>query len=124
MLGSGRGRRKRTHTTGTSPAIYFTEIGQAGFGGGPTEKALPSRDLAGGLPDRTPGSESGLGKRAGGNTDTAPQADSTWRSPLDGCTSWASRPIRRPSGRPSRPATWSWILATGSADSVPDPGPG
>jgi hypothetical protein len=30
-----------------------TEIGQAGFGGGPTEKALPSRDLAGGLPDVT-----------------------------------------------------------------------
>jgi hypothetical protein len=36
-----------------------TEIGQAGFGGGPTEKALPSRDLAGGLPDRTPGSGRG-----------------------------------------------------------------
>jgi len=33
-----------------------TEIGQAGFGGGPTEKALPSRDLAGGLPDRMHGS--------------------------------------------------------------------
>jgi hypothetical protein len=30
-----------------------TDIGQAGFGGGPTEKALPSRDLAGGLPDVT-----------------------------------------------------------------------
>jgi hypothetical protein len=38
-----------------------TEIGQAGFGGGPTEKALPSRDLAGGLPDVTPRSV-----RAGG----------------------------------------------------------
>lgn len=36
-----------------------TEIGQAGFGGGPTEKALPSRDLAGGLPDITSGSGGG-----------------------------------------------------------------
>jgi len=33
-----------------------TEIGHVRFGGGPTEKALPSRDLAGGLPDVTPGS--------------------------------------------------------------------
>src|SRR6266571_1864510 len=33
-----------------------TEIGQAGFRGGPTEKALPSSDLAGGLPDLTSGS--------------------------------------------------------------------
>jgi hypothetical protein len=49
----------------------------ARFGGRPSEKALPSRDLAGGLPDRTAGSASGLGKRAGSNPNTAPQADST-----------------------------------------------
>lgn len=32
------------------------EIGHVRFGGGPTEKALLSRDLAGGLPDLTYGS--------------------------------------------------------------------
>jgi hypothetical protein len=45
-----------------------TEIGQAGFGGGPTEKALPSRDLAGGLPDRPLGSEGGCAEKAGTHT--------------------------------------------------------
>lgn len=36
-----------------------TETGHVRFGGGPSEKALPSRDLAGGLPDRP--SRSGKG---------------------------------------------------------------
>lgn len=30
LLHSGRGRRKRTRTTGTSPAAYFTSVGARG----------------------------------------------------------------------------------------------
>jgi len=36
-----------------------TESGHVRFGGGPSEKALPSRDLAGGLPDIMSGSAGG-----------------------------------------------------------------
>jgi hypothetical protein len=42
------------------------------FGGGPLEKDLLSRHLAGGLPNGTAGSASSPRKRAGGNTGTAP----------------------------------------------------
>src|SRR3954447_20694792 len=81
-----RGRpRRASHTTTTMSAGEpdATEIGHVRFGGGPSEKALLSRDLAGGLPNRTPGSASGLGKRAGSNPCIAPQADSPVKLVLD-----------------------------------------
>ena len=54
-----------------------TESGHDWFGGGPSEKDQVNWHLVGGLPYGTPGSASGLGKRAGSNPGTAPQADST-----------------------------------------------
>jgi hypothetical protein len=54
-----------------------TESGHGWFGGGPSEKDQVNWHLVGGLPYRTAGSASGLGKRTGSNPGTAPQADST-----------------------------------------------
>jgi hypothetical protein len=46
---------------------------------GAVGKGPGNRHLAGGLPNRTPGSASGTEKRTGGNTGTALRADSTDR---------------------------------------------
>jgi hypothetical protein len=47
--GSGRGRRKRTRTTGTSPAAYFTlwEPGGETPPGHPTRHRIPTCDVRG-----------------------------------------------------------------------------
>jgi len=55
-----------------------TESGHVRFGGGPSEKDQLNWHLVGGLPYRTSGSVSGLGKRNRRNPATAPQADSTY----------------------------------------------
>jgi hypothetical protein len=75
-----------------------TEIGQAGFGGGPTEKALPSRDLAGGLPDVTHGSVGARGcdspGRPGGLAVSRlcqpgrHRASALWATSTTGSSSW------------------------------------
>jgi AI2M/AI1M-like, HNH endonuclease len=52
------------HPTMSTGQPHATETGHIRFGGGPSEQALPSRDLVGGLPDRTPGSEGGCTEKA------------------------------------------------------------
>jgi len=53
------------------------KAGKSGSAGGRRKRPCPGRDLAGGLPDGTPGSVSGLGKRIGRKADSALQSDST-----------------------------------------------
>jgi len=53
------------------------KAGTSGSAGGRRKRPCPGRDLAGGLPDGTAGSASGLGKRVSGDALTAPQVDST-----------------------------------------------
>jgi hypothetical protein len=65
-----------------------TESGHVRFGGGPSEKALLSGDLVGGLPDGTPGSEGGSGKLTGGNSGRAPRADLTRHGPAEWTCRW------------------------------------
>jgi len=70
-----------------------TENGHVRFGGGPSEKDQVNWHLVGGLPYRTPGSASGLGKRTGGNPGTAPQADSTRRFRLPAAVIRQAAPV-------------------------------
>jgi len=51
--------------------------GTSGSEGSRRKRTRPTGTLVGGLPYRTAGSASGLGKRTRGNPGTAPQADST-----------------------------------------------
>jgi hypothetical protein len=45
--GSGRGRRKRTRTAGTSPAAYFTQLGESSYWAGPEPASAEAHGVSG-----------------------------------------------------------------------------
>jgi len=65
------------------------KAGKSGSAGGRRKRPCPGRDLAGGLPDGTPGSAGGPQKPTGGNPGRALRSDPTARA------GWAVRHLHR-----------------------------
>ncbi len=93
------------------------KAGKSGSAGGRRKRPCPGRDLAGGLPDGTPGSVSGLGKRIGRKADSALQSDSTTYADPEHqlCCAHALRELQ---GVADCAAAGDWCWATQAADAL------
>ncbi len=116
----------REETDGKGPHQRHLAGGRLHSVGGRRKRPRPRGDLAGGLPNRTAGSASGLEKRTNGNAGTALQADSTkvtgrsHRRPLVEAVESAANVV--PRDRLPNGEGVGWRGRHGSLDSSPWPG--
>ena len=66
------------------------KTGKSGSAGGRRKRPCPGRDLAGGLPDGTPGSAGGPQKPTGGNPGRALRSDPTTLTLAHGESRWTA----------------------------------